>query len=190
MFRDHTGTTPAAHLAEVRQVRPTWLTKSARRPPSSFPGREAPRSRLDAGRVLGDDQSIGADPPGELRVHSRVVAVDPAAEDGDGYTTGVQRPTVRLTVHPASHAADHDQARGCELTPKGARDVQAVRRARPGSNDRDGGAVEKLRAAAAARALCGGVLAPRPTEAHSSSLDRVQPAIDPAVASPGKTTAL
>ena len=46
-------------------------------------GREAPRRRLDPGRVLRGDEPTLHDLARERRVRRRIVAVDPAAEDGD-----------------------------------------------------------------------------------------------------------
>ncbi len=66
-----------------------------------------------------------------------VVAVDPAAENGDGDSSGVERAAMRLTVDAASHPADDDQAGRRELPPERARHRAAVGRARTRPDDGD-----------------------------------------------------
>ena len=69
-----------------------------------------------------------ADPPRELGVRGRVVAVDPAAEDGDGSSAGLERAAMRLAVDPARHPAHDDETGGRELARERARDGAPVRR--------------------------------------------------------------
>src|SRR5919201_144006 len=106
--------------------------------------REAERLRLDAGLVLGDDQRALGDRPRELSVHGRVVAVDAAPEDGYGVPVALERAAVRLAVDAAREAADHYDAGGGEVAAEHARDLPAVRRARPRADDRDRRAGEEL----------------------------------------------
>ncbi len=79
-----------------------------------------------------------------------IVAVDAAAEDGDGETARVEGAAVRVPVDTAGEAADHDEARGGELAAEHPGDVGAVRRAGAGADDRHGRTVEQLELAAAA----------------------------------------
>ena len=74
-------------------------------------GREAPRRRLDAGRVLGHDQTTLGDARRELGMGGGVVAVDAAAEDGDRQTAGVERAAVGIAVDASREAADRRRAR-------------------------------------------------------------------------------
>ncbi len=85
------------------------------------------------------DEAGRADARRQLGVRRRVVAVDPAAEDGDRRASGLESSTVRLAVDAAREAADDDEA-GCgELTSEHASDLRAVRRACAGADDGDGG---------------------------------------------------
>ena len=70
---------------------------------------------LDAGLVLRDDQPSLADPPRELSMGGRVVAVDAAAEHCDRRSASLESSAVSLTVHPTSHAAHDDEARRGKL---------------------------------------------------------------------------
>ena len=75
----------------------------------------------------------------------RVVAVDPAAEHGDGDAAGVERAAVRLAVDPAREAADDDEPGRRELAAERSRHRSPVRRARAGADDRDRRPPEQLR---------------------------------------------
>ena len=77
--------------------------------------RESPRRGLDAGRVLRDDEPGLGDASRELGVRGRVVAVDAAAEHGDGRAARLERAAMRLGVDPAREAADDDEPRTREL---------------------------------------------------------------------------
>ena len=79
-------------------------------------GGKPPGRRLRPRRILGDDQTRAGDPAGELGVAGRVVAVDPAAEDGDRGPARLERPAMRLGVDAASKPADDDEPGGRELT--------------------------------------------------------------------------
>ncbi len=107
------------------------------------PSREAPRGRLDAGLVLGDDESRLADATSQLRVCGRVVAVDAATENCNGRSTGVERTTMRLAVDPSSHPAHDDEAGGREVARERARDRASVRGARTRTDDGHGGPIEE-----------------------------------------------
>ena len=100
-------------------------------------GREPPRRGLDARRVLGDDQPGRDDPAREVGVRGRVVAVDAAAEHGDGRAAGFECAAVRFGVDPARHAGDDDETRARELAAERARDRRAVAGAGAGADDRD-----------------------------------------------------
>ncbi len=78
------------------------------------------------------------DPPRELGVRGRVVAVDPASEDGNGASSALERAAVRLAVDPTRHPADDDQAGGRELAGQRARDRPPVRGARSRTHDGNG----------------------------------------------------
>jgi hypothetical protein len=69
-------------------------------------------------------------------VDGGVVAVDSAAEDGNGLTARLERTAVRLAVDAARHPADDDQPGAGELAPEHARDVRAVGGAGAGADDR------------------------------------------------------
>ena len=59
-------------------------------------GRESPRRGLDARRVLRDDQPVAAIARASSACAARVVAVDAAAEHGDGAAARLERAAVRL----------------------------------------------------------------------------------------------
>ncbi len=111
------------------------------------PGREPPRRGLDARLVLRHDQPSLDDPAGKVAVRGRVVAVDAAAEHGDGDTADVERAAVRLAVDPPRHAADDDEPRRRQLAAERSRHGAAVRGARPRADDRDRGPGKQLRSA-------------------------------------------
>ena len=76
--------------------------------------------------------------PRQLAMGRRVVAVDPAAKDGDGGTGRLERASMRLRVDAAGETADDDEARGREIAAEAARDLPAVGGARTRADDRDG----------------------------------------------------
>ncbi len=78
------------------------------------------------------------DPSRELSVRRRVVAVDPAAEDRDGDTPGVERSPVCLGVDPACQPAHDHDAGAHELAGERSRDGAPVRGAGTSPDDRDG----------------------------------------------------
>ena len=119
---------PLARLDDDRRLREAG--------DDAVPGGKAPRRRLDAGRVLRHDQAALRDPGGELGVRGGVVAVDAAAEDGDGQPSGVERAPVRVAVDAAREAADDDEPGGGELAAEHPRDVGAVGGAAAGADDR------------------------------------------------------
>ncbi len=98
--------------------------------------REAPGRRLDAGRVLGDDEPGRRDLTRQLAVRRRIVAVDPAAEHRDRRAGGLERAAVRLGVDATGEPTDDDQPCGGELAPEAASDLAPVRRAGAGPDDR------------------------------------------------------
>ena len=114
------------------------------------PRREAPGRRLDPGRVLRDDEAGRRDPARELGVRRRVVAVDPAAEHGDGDAVRLERAAMGLGVDAAREAADDDETRRGEVATEAPRDCGAVPGARTGADDGDGSAREQLRLGLAA----------------------------------------
>ena len=69
---------------------------------------------------------------------SRVVAIDAAAQDGDGCAPALERAAMRLAVDAAGEAA-HDKEPGrSELAPEHPRDRAAVCRACPRPDHGDG----------------------------------------------------
>ena len=78
-------------------------------------GREAPGCGLDAGLVLGDDETRLADPSRELGVRGRIVAIDAASEHGDRHAAGIQRATMGLAVDASGHAAHDDETGRSEV---------------------------------------------------------------------------
>jgi hypothetical protein len=101
-----------------------------------FPGRETPRRRVDARRVLGDDEGRRGDPAREDGVHSGVVPVDPAAEHGDRVPARLERAPMGVPVDPARESAHDDDPGGSQLTTEHARYLRPVRRAGAGADDR------------------------------------------------------
>ena len=74
-----------------------------------------------------------------------VVAVDAAAEHGDGGSSGVERSAMRFPVDAARKAADDDEPCGGELAREAARNRRAVAGARARTDDRDRRSFEHLR---------------------------------------------
>ena len=74
----------------------------------------------------------------------RVVAIDAAAEHGDGRAARLQRAAVRFAVRPARETADHQEPRRRKLATKHPRDLGAVPRAGARADDRDGGLRQEL----------------------------------------------
>jgi len=99
--------------------------------------------RLRAGKRHGDAA-------GQVAVRGRVVAVDPAAQDGDGQAARIESPAMGGAVDPAGQSAHDDEARGGELAAEHARRLRPVRRARPRAHDGHGRSVKELRLARAA----------------------------------------
>ena len=95
--------------APLRSRASTTTRRLAEPGDDPVPRGEAPRRGLDARLVLGDDEAALADPSRELRVRRRVVAVDAAAEHGDGHAARLERSAVRLAVDAARHPADDDE---------------------------------------------------------------------------------
>ena len=81
----------------------------------------------------------------QLGVRGRVVAVDPAAEDGDRRAAGLESSPVRFSVDASREPADDDDARRGELPAEHPRHLRAVRRARPRADDGDGRPPQRLR---------------------------------------------
>ena len=81
----------------------------------------------------------------QLRVGSRIVAVDAAPEDGDGEPARCERAPMGLAVDAAREAADHDDSERGEVTRQLARDLGAVRRAAAGADHGDRRESEDLR---------------------------------------------
>ena len=98
-----------------------------------------------------DDQAGLGDVAGEPPVRRRVVAVDAAAEHGDGRPARVERASVRLTVDPPRQSADDHEPGRRELACQRAGDVRAVRGARAGADDADRGLREQVGAGRAAQ---------------------------------------
>ena len=71
-------------------------------------------------------------------MRSRVVAVDPAAEYGDGRPTRRQCPSMGLAVDAARQPAHDDRARRRRIPGEKPGDRPAVARARPRADDGDG----------------------------------------------------
>ena len=91
------------------------------------------------------------DPPCELGVGRRVVAIDAAAQHGDRRAAGVERAAMRLAVDSARETADHHEPGGSELAAEHPGDLRAVRRAGARADDRDRGPCEHVRVAGAPR---------------------------------------
>ena len=100
--------------------------------------RKAPRRRLDArARTRRRPAPRRRPARASSRVRGRIVAVDAAAEHGDGHPARLERAAVRLAVDAAGEAADDDEARRGQLPAEQPRDLAAVRRAGAGADDRD-----------------------------------------------------
>src|SRR5262249_37874498 len=97
--------------------------------------------------VLRDDEASFADPPRELSVCGRIVAVDAAAEHGDREPARIERATMGFAIDAAREPADDDQARPGDVSPEHARDLRAVRRAGPRADDRYRRTPENIRIA-------------------------------------------
>ena len=80
----------------------------------------------------------------ELGVRARIVAVDAAAEHGDGRPLRFERTSMRPAVDAAREAGDDDDSGGGELTRERARDMGAVVAAAARSDDRDARPGEQL----------------------------------------------
>ena len=102
------------------------------------PRREAPRRRLDAGCVLRDDQPPLGDPRASSGFDGRIVAVDPAAEHGDGEagpassaprcaSPSTPRASPLTTTRPAAASSRPSSARRPSRRPS----TSARRRPRP-----------------------------------------------------------
>src|SRR5581483_4881823 len=111
---------------------------------------EPPRRRLDARRVLRDDQPRLGDATREIGVRGGIVAVDAAAENGDRRAACLERATMRLAVDTARETADDDEPGGGELASQAARDRCAVARTCARADDCDGRALEQLERRSAA----------------------------------------
>jgi hypothetical protein len=113
-------------------------------------GREPPRRRLHSRRVLRQDQPPLGNRCGKRTVRAWVVAIDAAAEDGDGFATSIEGAAMCPAVDPAREAGyDHDAGPrdlSCQLP----RDVRAVVRATSCADDSDGRAREERRVGRAA----------------------------------------
>src|SRR5436190_3238472 len=97
--------------------------------PSSVPGREAPRGRLDALRVFRHDCTRRNDPPRQLAMAPRVVTIDAATEHGHRSPSSFERAAMGLAVDAARETADDDYTRPRKLTGERTGYLGAVRRA-------------------------------------------------------------
>ena len=121
----------SAVISAPLRSRASTTTVAAQRPATiRLRAGKAPRRRLDAGRVLRDDEPGRGDLPRELAVRSGIVAVDPAAEHRDRRPAALERAAVRLGVDAAGEAADDDEPRRRELAAEPARDLAPVRQSR------------------------------------------------------------
>src|SRR5688572_23496999 len=77
-------------------------------------------------------------------MRARIVAIDPAAQDGNGRPSRVERAPVRLTVDPASEAAHDDEPRRGKLTAEHTRDLGTVGGAASRADDGNGRLYEQL----------------------------------------------
>ena len=114
-----------------------------RRVAGRLPGGKALGRRLDARCVLGDDKPYGRDPARELRMRSRIGAVDAAAEDRHRLSARLECAAMRLAVHATRHPADDQKPCGCKLASERAGDVRPVGGARPRAHDADRRALEQ-----------------------------------------------
>ena len=103
--------------APLRSRASTTTVAVAQARDDAVAGREPPRRRLDAGRILGGDQAALADPAGELAVGRGIVAVDAAAEDRYRRAARLERAPVRLGVDAARQAAHDDDAGAASSRP-------------------------------------------------------------------------
>jgi hypothetical protein len=108
----------------------------------AVPRGEAPGSRLDARRVLRDDQPLAHDLRRQRRMRAWVVAVDAAAEHRQRRPR-LQRAPVRRAVDAAGKPGDDEYAGLRQLARERSRDRCAVVRTRPGADDRDRRTVEQ-----------------------------------------------
>ena len=99
-----------------------------------------------------------------------IVAVDAAAEDGNGMAVRLERAAMRFAVDPTREAADDHDAGGRELAPEHARNLGAVRRARAGADDRDRGAREQRRITVASQIEPSGRIVDRPQQRRQLAL--------------------
>ncbi len=83
------------------------------------------------------DEAVLGDATGELGVRRGIVAIDAAAEDGDGPPARFERATVCLAVDTTRHAAHDDESGSGELAGERSRHAAPVGRARPGTDDGD-----------------------------------------------------
>ncbi len=112
---------------------------------------KAPRRRLDARLVLAHDEPARCDdPPGELRVRRRVVAIDAAAEHRDRRPAPVEGAPMGFAVDPSRKPAHHHGARGRHLTTERPRDATSVRGAGTCPDDRDRRTAEQAQVTVAA----------------------------------------
>jgi hypothetical protein len=109
-------------------------------------------------------------------MRGRIVAIDAAAEDGDGRPAGFQRPAVGLAVDSTGETADDDEPRAGELPAEHARNLGAVRRARTRADDRGGRTAEQLRVSRTADEETGRRIVDRPEERRKVRLRATEPA--------------
>ena len=109
--------------------------------------REMPRARRRAGRELADNRAAFEDLPRERGVLRRVDHVGAAPQNRDRAPRSVEGAAMGRGVHAAGQSADHYQTGIRQLPSEPRRDRDASRRRRPRADDRDRGAVERLRAA-------------------------------------------
>jgi hypothetical protein len=83
-------------------------------------------------------------------MRSRVIAVDAAAEDGNGQAARLERSAMGFAVDAAREAAHDDQTGGSELATEATRNLCAVGRARTCTDNGDGRAREDFIVGAAA----------------------------------------
>ena len=101
---------------------------------------EAPRGGLDSRWVFGDDPPARRDLGGERRMGAWIVAVDPAAEHGDR-RSGLEGAAVRGRIDATREPRHDDDAGRGQVARECAGDLRSVRRAGPGTDDRDRGAI-------------------------------------------------
>ena len=103
-------------------------------------------------------------------MRSRIVAVDPAAEHGDGDPGGLERAAVRLGVDAAGEAADDDEPGGRELAAEAARDLAPVGGARTRADDRDRRSRQELDLGLAAQEEAGRRVVDRPQQRREGGI--------------------